>query len=286
MMSALKVGDRLDLDVPCELTVLEEVYRSVETERALYKVHREADGLTYALKVFPLVAMTGGDLRREMAALNRQNDRPDRLPRFRGLHESNRCAYMLLDWINGVTLDRVINRQRTRSREDVVLRLAFARELCLTVAQLHRAHFLHRDLKPENVIARSPRRPSDGVAVVDFGLAGQPRAALEGTLGFRAPEQEGFRSFNLGPPTDVFAIGQVVWFLLTGSTLMLVPNDGAVGWAGDSSPSLASLVPDVKLPPELEPELRRAMAFRPEQRHRNAEVLGQSLRSLMGPSAI
>jgi serine/threonine protein kinase len=283
MTAPLAPGDVLQFAVPDRLTVLEAVYRSEETSRALYKVHREADGLPYALKVFPLADGAVAELRRELTALNRQNQHPDKLPRFRGLHIADGEARMLLDWFEGTTLEQVTRGRPAGSREDVQLRVIFLREVCRTVALLHRARFIHRDLKPQNVLARDPRRPLAGVAVIDLGLAAQKRADLEGSHGYRAPEQEGFRAFNLGPPTDVFAIGQIGWFLLTGTTLSLTPADDLTGWM-EGSAALSEVLPGVTLPAGLEGELRRATAFRPEQRHPSVDAMRQRLDALPIPS--
>lgn len=278
-MTALEPGAQLDFGRPCRLTVECRVYAAHETGRALYKVHNDHDGLSYALKVIP--AATSGELetvRRELVALNRQNQQPDRLPRFRGVIVRDGYAHVLLDWIDGTPLDQLTRGSAAHSEADIAFRLALAIEASQTVALLHRNGFKHRDLKPPNLLARDPNRPDRGVAVIDLGLSTQPRGNEEGTRGYHAPEQFGMRNQNLTAAADVFALAQVTWYLLTGEVRLLVQAEGAAEWYS-VGPTLAERLPAVRVPDALESALRKAIEFRPERRHANASELAGALRA-------
>ena len=106
--------------------------------------------------------------------------------------------------------------------------LADAREilrmLCHAVAAAHDAGIVHRDLKPENVFLAKSRRPGEAftVKVLDFGIArvaadvlATGTAAL-GTPLWMAPEQT-TRGPKIAPPTDVWALGLIAYYLLTGA---------------------------------------------------------------------
>lgn len=282
-MMQLVPGATLDATRPSKLTVERAVYASPQTGRALYKVHNSQDGLSYALKVIPAAdAAELEQVRRETVALNRQNQHPECLPRYRGCWLQAGHAYVLLDWMDGVPLHELTRGRAVSGVEDARLRLQLAFEACQSVALLHRNGFKHRDLKPDNLLARDVNQPARGVAVIDLGLSTLARSEQEGTRGYHAPEQSGMRNQNLTTATDVFALGQVTWYLLTGASRQLIQAEGKADW-GDSGPELSELLPSVQGLTELERTLHKACAFRPEQRPAHAGLLAAALRNAVRP---
>ncbi|WP_309474650.1 serine/threonine-protein kinase [Streptomyces ipomoeae] len=98
--------------------------------------------------------------------------------------------------------------------EDQVRRLGAG--LVEALQAIHAAHVIHRDLKPANVLLAS-----DGPRVIDFGISrvdgapGLTRVGIVvGTPSFMSPEQ--IRGAQVGPPSDVFALGGVLVYALTG----------------------------------------------------------------------
>lgn len=105
----------------------------------------------------------------------------------------------------------------TRSEE---VRRAFL-ELCAGVGALHAAGIVHQDLKPSNVLMSRTGR----VVVLDFGLAslaGGARRAIAGTPGYLAPERAAGEAPT--PACDLFAIGAMLYFVLTG----VEPSSGSL----------------------------------------------------------
>ncbi|MGL4419885.1 MAG: serine/threonine-protein kinase, partial [Gemmataceae bacterium] len=93
--------------------------------------------------------------------------------------------------------------------------------LCRAVAAAHQANVVHRDLKPANVLLTLDGQPK----VTDFGLAkdlgegsaGQTHAgSILGTPSYMAPEQAAGRVHDIGPATDIYALGAMLYELLTG----------------------------------------------------------------------
>jgi serine/threonine protein kinase len=124
--------------------------------------------------------------------------------------------WIALEFVDGINLAQRLKRGRVpvETGADLVRTLARA---------MHAAHekgIVHRDLKPENVLLTKDRVPK----VVDFGLArllDQDDAqtgtgTVLGTPRYMAPEQASGQSLEAGPAADVYALGAILYELLTG----------------------------------------------------------------------
>ncbi|MFE6979029.1 protein kinase [Streptomyces sp. NPDC057682] len=123
--------------------------------------------------------------------------------------------------------DRVRDRGPLPEHEVRVL----AYELAEALRDIHRVGLVHRDLKPGNILLTD-----DGPRVIDFGIArvnGTDRLtrtdALVGTPAFMAPEQF-VSGAGAGPTADVFALGGVLTYALTGAAPFEGDNPYAIAW--------------------------------------------------------
>lgn len=280
-MSSIIVGQPITWTKPATVEVMRTIYDALRiTGRALYQVKNEEDGLLYAMKVFDDSLNDSRAIHAELVALNRQVQLPSLLPRFRTMFSRDGYTYVLMDWMEGEAFDVVTKGQPVRDRETAVLRMAMLVELTSTVEKIHQAKFVHRDIKPQNVLLRSRRIPRQGVVVIDFGSSALRRNVEEGTMDYQAPEQAGRRDYNLGPATDVYAMGQVGWFLFTGGPLTRFPNDTVTDWATSSEVRISPEATSVPGLDELQAVLLKAMNYNPKNRYGSAAQFKSALANL------
>lgn len=277
-MKKFTVGDSVVREEKISYTVVEEVYPlQEETGRGLYKVKSSRDGLFYALKVFELSRNSMPDVQKEMVALNNQNQHPHWIPRFRHSFHSVGAVCVVIDWMEGMRFDQVTRGTAATSPQDVKFRVRMLMSLCDSVGVLHDGRYWHRDLKPQNVLLRNPKDPGKGAILVDFGLVAARRTAgEEGTTGYNAPEQFGFRNQSLGAHTDVFSLGQIGWYLLTGAPLYREVNDEGTEWAQHYTP-LSEAIGAEQASAGLEKVLLKAMSFDSRKRQRSVRELKNDL---------
>ncbi|WP_168219098.1 protein kinase domain-containing protein [Limnoglobus roseus] len=130
--------------------------------------------------------------------------------------EHNGAPYIALELVEGGNLTKKCEAKPQTAK--------FAAQTVETLARAvhvaHAAGVVHRDLKPQNVLMTLDGQPK----VTDFGLAkdiagssGQTHAgSILGTPSYMAPEQAAGRVTDIGPPTDVYALGCILYEMLVG----------------------------------------------------------------------
>ncbi len=134
-----------------------------------------------------------------------------------GYFRSNGTAYLVLEHVAGMSLATLLRQREAAGRplDERELR-SLVLPLLETLSRLHKADVLHRDIKPSNILIRR----SDGKPVlIDFGAAKQHAALHSKSI---APYTEGYAAWeqvgegDLGPWTDVYAMGAVMWRVVAG----------------------------------------------------------------------
>jgi RNA polymerase sigma factor (sigma-70 family) len=126
--------------------------------------------------------------------------------------------YVLSEWIDGRSLDQC----RSISAPQFV---QYLQQICTALDATHRAGLVHGDLTPANILVTR----DDSVVITDFGFSqsqhangevseptDRPESRLGGTLGFAAPEQVSAAFGRIGPRTDIYAVGGLAYWYLTG----------------------------------------------------------------------
>ena len=125
--------------------------------------------------------------------------------------------FLVSQFIDGVTLDQWGQAASVSEIGEVVAKIAEG------LGAAHREGVVHRDLKPSNIMVTSGPNPQP--AIIDFGLARfanidqhdvTKTGAIIGTAGFMSPEQLRGDKRSIGPPTDMYALGVVLFQLLQG----------------------------------------------------------------------
>lgn len=124
--------------------------------------------------------------------------------------------FYTMDYIEGPTLD-VVARNGTLTEKQMA---RYVNLIAEAVEYAHQNGILHRDLKPANVLIDADNQPH----VTDFGLAKQLEddsqltvsGTILGTPSYMSPEQAAGRNEQVGPLSDVYALGAILYFLLTG----------------------------------------------------------------------
>jgi eukaryotic-like serine/threonine-protein kinase len=208
--------------------------------------------------------------------------------------------YLVLEWLDGASLDRVLESERNRGIPPRTLTecLRLLDPAVRALAAAHRRGIAHRDLKPGNifVLGDDPRAPDAPVKLLDFGIAkvlgaavtasnAQTNASLRSqfTPWYGAPEQFS-RSFGAtGPWTDVYALALVMVEMLTHRS----PLDG------DDIAQLAFASTDAGLRPTprskgleisdaVEAVFHRAVALNPVERYQSVGEFWRALYAALG----
>jgi len=192
--------------------------------------------------------------------------------------------WFAMEYVEGLAVTEYCGRQRSTLAE----RLSIFRAAALAVQHAHQHAVIHRDIKPSNILVRS-----DGaVKLLDFGIAkhfadtdgGAPDQTRTGlrllTPAYAAPEQ--FTGGPLGTPTDVYALGAVLFELLTGRRASETGNEGDPA-SRASTTSRPSTVPDAPVSAsrsewaDLDVICRTAMHPDPTRRYQTVDALVRDL---------
>ena len=198
--------------------------------------------------------------------------------------------YYVMELLEGLDLEKLVSKFGAVPPERAI---HFLQQACESLGEAHMRGLVHRDLKPSNLFACRMGLEVDYVKVLDFGLvkntpqvspAEQVRLtavdAISGTPAYMAPEMIG-ESDSVGPPADVYALGCVGYWLLTGRFVFQAPNATAMLLRHlQQEPEAPSVASPMKVPAALDALILACLAKDPGARPANAVELGRRLREL------
>ncbi len=236
-------------------------------------------------------------------------------PGIGAIYESGRSAdgrqFFAMELVRGPTLGEwLAGRPPAPDKTEIELRLRLFRQICDAVHYAHQRGVIHRDLKPSNLIVTAPPPLGEGstvvalptVKILDFGLAriteGDFAGAdvtevgtVKGTLAYMAPEQARGDTTAVDVRTDVYALGVILYELLS----------GVRPYAVDASSLLASVrviceqaprplaeawQAATKLDPDLATVVATALDKEPDHRFASAAAFGDDVGRILASQPI
>ena len=198
--------------------------------------------------------------------------------------------YYVMELLDGISLQTLIS---TFGPQPAARVLSMMRHACRSLAEAHQQGLVHRDLKPSNLMLCKVALRYDFVKVLDFGLAKcleteeQTQITMEGTTtgtpGYMAPE------VALGQPhidgrADVYALGCVAYFLLTGTMVFQDPNPMTMALKHvQAEPEPPSRRTELPIPADLERIVMSCLAKDPDDRPSGAWELQRQLAACATP---
>lgn len=188
-------------------------------------------------------------------------------------------AFIVMELLDGMTLE---SEWLNAGRQLPVGRVLFLASLLLEVLEAaHGAGVIHRDVKPDNLFVMR----TGGLKVLDFGIARLMDASRQatgsgqmlGTPEFASPEQAGGRVDEVGPRSDLYSVGAMMFTLLTGQNVHPArsPTESMVFAA--TRPARLILDVAAHLDPRLANVVDVALSFQREQRWQNAPQMRRAL---------
>lgn len=195
--------------------------------------------------------------------------------------EQGGCPFLALEYVVGGSLAAHLDGTPVPPRQAAELVLALSR----AVQHAHETGIVHRDLKPANVLLQPDGTPK----ITDFGLAKRAESdhartqtgTILGSPSYMAPEQAAGRTSDIGPATDIYALGVILYELLTGRP----PFKGAslletIEQVRENDPVPPRFL-QPKTPRDLETICLKCLEKAPRRRYATAADLAADLRAFL-----
>jgi serine/threonine-protein kinase len=203
-------------------------------------------------------------------------DHPNVVPIYRA-GEDGGILFLAMRFVAGDDLRTLVARDGPLEPARAAAVIA---QVAGALAAAHERGLVHRDVKPANVLVTADNH----CYLTDFGLVkdlaattGATRTGeVLGTLDYVAPER--IQGGGTGPWTDVYALGCVLFFTLTGGVVFPVEEPERKLWAHVSEPP-----PSAGVSPTVDAVIARALAKDPRERYESAPALAAALHGALGP---
>jgi serine/threonine-protein kinase len=207
-----------------------------------------------------------------------------------GLSRDGRFYYVM-ELLDGISLEILVT---TFGPQPPARVRSILLQICTSLDEAHHQGLIHRDLKPSNVMLCKVALTYDFVKVLDFGLAkcaacedvGQltVEGTTAGTPGYIAPEVA-LGELNVDARADIYALGCVAYFLLTGT--LVFPDTNPMSMAlkhVQARPDLPSSRTELPIPGDLEAVVMRCLEKGPQERPATVRVVADMLRACNVPA--
>ncbi|HET6955877.1 MAG TPA: serine/threonine-protein kinase [Vicinamibacterales bacterium] len=242
----------------------------------VYRAHDKAMGRDVALKVLTADLEDDPDIRtrfhREAEAAARLSH-PNIITIF-DVGEDGDRFFIVMELLRGATLREFLKQNDASLPRKLDLMV----QLCNGLSSAHNASIYHRDIKPGNIFVRS-----DGILkILDFGVARLASSSMTaagfivGTPDYMSPEQA--RGENIDGRSDIFSLGGVFYFMLTGRKPF--PATELPGLFGQIQNDDPARLLESEAPPELAAVIMKALAKKADARYQSCQDLLDDLESV------
>lgn len=209
-------------------------------------------------------------------------DHPNIVPIYASGQYDGR-PYFTMAFVDGQNLQEWVRRDGLPPPHEAA---ALVGTLAEAAAFAHGHGIIHRDLKPVNVLIDQQGRPR----VTDFGLAYRPDAPAAtdrltqagqvlGTPSYMSPEQATSKHHEIGPATDIYSLGGILYFLLTGQPPFKGHSVSEVLCQVVMQPPTSPQQVNPRVPPELAAICLRCLEKDPTKRYPSAKAMADALRA-------
>lgn len=199
-----------------------------------------------------------------------------RLVDFIDMHEQEKL-FIIMEFIQGKSLEQYIYGEIGLIPEEKALPMFI--DILDTVAYLHNNGVLHLDIKSNNIMLQ----PNGKIKLLDMGIASRMSDASDstgfGTPAYMPPEQSEKR--QCGRYTDIFALGIMLFEMLTGTTPFAGQTTSEIRQKikFDPTPQMNSIYPIIK--PQLQSIVEKALAKEPMMRYQSCESFADAIKNYM-----
>ncbi len=184
--------------------------------------------------------------------------------------------FIVMELVDGATLAEMLERGKALPE---AIAIDFAAQLCSGLAYAHRQGILHRDVKPANVLVTR----DDVVKLSDFGIAQAvttqtmtQAGMVMGSVYYISPEQA--QGLDVGPQSDLYSLGIVIYQMLAGSLPFAGDSPVAVALKHVSQPAPEIDTEDGRISPAMAAIVRKLLQKDPKARFASAGEVAKALR--------
>jgi serine/threonine-protein kinase len=198
-------------------------------------------------------------------------------------HTEDGTFYYVMEYLPGLSLQDLVTQYGPLPPGRLIFLL---RQVCAGLAEAHSLGIVHRDLKPANLFVALRGGEADIAKVLDFGLVkltGDPDApelttdqTVSGTPTFMSPEQATGDS-ALDPRADIYSLGAIAYFALTGQPPFKGNTAMAVMVAHARDPVVPPSQVKADVPADLEAVVLRCLEKKPADRFQDVKALSKAL---------
>lgn len=201
------------------------------------------------------------------------------------LEVSQQILALILEDCGGMSLDRWLSEWKCAGTAAFPLHefLLLARQIVISVAQVHAAGVIHKNINPANIVFNPQTR---ALKIIDFGLATtlsrevpllKHPQQLEGTLAYLSPEQTGRMNRTVDYRTDYYALGVTFYEMLTGRLPFDATDAMALVHCHLAKMPVAPHILNPAIPPMLSQIVLKLLAKVPEDRYQSARGIQHDL---------